>query len=389
MKSLKSHFQVNGFTPFDSNEPVLIFIKSKISKLDDVELTIKKNIIQTYIQNIDLGLNQFIMGTNFHEKIFSLIALLDAPVPNHIWIRYSLLQSLVPFMNEIVADDKVSDYVLINSLLGAAEKNKDNIAFFCNIAGDIFYLRENYIEAYRQYSMAMSFNDISAYYKLININRLMDLNNNLTGIQRFNEIANKLGGVFKYKNYVAIDDCPELKLLKKISPKPVALKPAVGNNNHYALNSIKTTLNSIPNIHIYCLEKGHFSWDISKPGRPEYYVFDSTGRAVDKLCRGFSPFLEQTNLTLQNFAFIDDHYPTNNICHLWLDKIPRMMLMDSVNDYFLLESSTYLQDVKNILYTEKKFLKYLKFFVLVLMVLLSFFSCSKPKAAEISEGRKL
>ena len=39
--------------------------------------------------------------------------------------------------------------------------------------------------------------------------------------------------------------------------------------------------------------------------------------------------------------------------------------------------------------TSEKLIKYLKFLILVSIFFFSFLSCSSPKAAEISEGRKL
>ncbi|OWU68412.1 glycosyltransferase family 61 protein [Marinibacterium profundimaris] len=72
------------------------------------------------------------------------------------------------------------------------------------------------------------------------------------------------------------------------------------------------------------------SFDVSRMGRPEFYLFDREGRLINGMFFGAAPFLEEVEEEIDApSVLIDDFFIKPNICHFLFDKLPRAFLAES------------------------------------------------------------
>jgi hypothetical protein len=95
--------------------------------------------------------------------------------------------------------------------------------------------------------------------------------------------------------------------------------------------------------------------DRTKPYKFEYYIFDENDNYIETLSQGRSPFLFGNEIYHLNkkIGFIEDRFTRFNVCHLLLDKIPRIFEIedfhDSIDSYFLFQKNNYLTQIQELI----------------------------------------
>jgi hypothetical protein len=101
----------------------------------------------------------------------------------------------------------------------------------------------------------------------------------------------------------------------------VALRPPQGDAQHYIFAH---PVLRRPPIHVLEVEDAVLSYDISRPGQTEFYVFNQRRELLHSVSRGDAPFIARPPSRVEEtLAFADDRFSEINVSHILLDKLPR------------------------------------------------------------------
>ncbi|MDJ0630818.1 MAG: glycosyltransferase family 61 protein [Rhodobacter sp.] len=108
------------------------------------------------------------------------------------------------------------------------------------------------------------------------------------------------------------------------TPRNVTWQPPA-RLDHYIFNMADGYLQRVLPWHLFRIRDGFVSYDITRPGQPEFYFFTAGGEAINGLFFGGQPFLEDPGWQVETpCVFADDFFVRFNICHLLFDKLPRI-----------------------------------------------------------------
>jgi hypothetical protein len=117
-----------------------------------------------------------------------------------------------------------------------------------------------------------------------------------------------------------------------------------GDSFHYVFRNAGQP-EELPAITIYALEGGTISFDITRRGCTEFYVFDNNDNCISDLSCGISPFIEPDRVGLQGtLAVLGDVFSgPMNVCHFLLDHFTRiaLYLQDNNGDLRFLLNENY------------------------------------------------
>lgn len=106
---------------------------------------------------------------------------------------------------------------------------------------------------------------------------------------------------------------------------------------------------------VFCIQDATISIDRTRKHKHDFYVFDGNGSYLPELSSGGAPFLFKHGIvqTHSPIGFIDDKFSIFNVCHLWFDKIPRIMELKSLapelGSFLLLSQNNYTAELSNML----------------------------------------
>ena len=105
--------------------------------------------------------------------------------------------------------------------------------------------------------------------------------------------------------------------------------PPEGNPAHYIFNIAQREI-ELPPIRIHSIRGGAISFDLTRPGRTQFYVFDGQGNCIEDLSWGACPFRADTNDVVSGrLAVIGDRFSgTMSVCHFLLDQLTRVAIYD-------------------------------------------------------------
>jgi hypothetical protein len=116
----------------------------------------------------------------------------------------------------------------------------------------------------------------------------------------------------------------------KIIEAASATIPPPHGDRFYHMFRTAGRLTETPSISIDVFEAGIVSFDITRLGLTQFYVFDSNGACVEDLSVGGTPFIADTVQTVPGDLGVlgDRHCGPMNICHFLLDHLTRAYLYD-------------------------------------------------------------
>src|SRR5262249_4468978 len=81
------------------------------------------------------------------------------------------------------------------------------------------------------------------------------------------------------------------------------------------------TPTDLPAIRVYAIPGGTVSFDLSRRGNTQLYVFDSRGYCISEMARGIAPFISEPCIHACGMLGLlnDSHSSAMNICHFLLD----------------------------------------------------------------------
>jgi hypothetical protein len=126
--------------------------------------------------------------------------------------------------------------------------------------------------------------------------------------------------------------------------------PPLGDGAHYIFRDAGHAL-PLPPIAVHEVLGGTISFDISKPGRVEFYIFDARQRCIGELSWGFNPFIVDEVLAVSGgLAVLGDRFSgTMNICHFLLDNCSRIAIFRRYTDrpltYLIAGNYPYYRDI--------------------------------------------
>jgi hypothetical protein len=117
--------------------------------------------------------------------------------------------------------------------------------------------------------------------------------------------------------------------VKIIEAASTTVPPPQGDGFYHMFRSAGR-LTETPSISIDVFEGGTVSFDITRLGLTQFYVFDRSGACVEDLSIGGTPFIAETVQTVPGALGVlgDRHCGPMNICHFLLDHLTRAFLYD-------------------------------------------------------------
>lgn len=138
-----------------------------------------------------------------------------------------------------------------------------------------------------------------------------------------------------------------------VDPARKVIWQAPTQNDHYVFQNSNKDYDYVPALRLLRLSGAFMSYDITRPGQPEFYFFTSAGEAINGLFFGGKPFLEDPGLRVDGpCVFADDFFVRFNICHLLFDKLPRIHAANTlagVKTALLFGAPSYVHDLCGLL----------------------------------------
>lgn len=290
-------------------------------------------------------------------KAIMLMAALAEKLPSDVWIRYEFALLVAPHLSALSLLSKC--YALANAYGAILTQNPDCIGFFYHFCAKLLEEIEP-IQAMRLHSSGIAENNIHSYFRFIQLaQKTTGSSESFADTEAFNRVSREIGAPFVFENYVELSSTPDITVIGQYKGSPALSEGSIAGNRPFYLFRKSTAIQTAPPHTSYYLRSGYFSFDISREGRPEFYLLDEDKRPIRGLCYGFKPFAEAPRDEIANAAFIDDMFPGNNICHLLIDKLPRTALFeDKTNTFILFDHSPYLSQFASAFLPDTQF-KYL------------------------------
>jgi hypothetical protein len=122
------------------------------------------------------------------------------------------------------------------------------------------------------------------------------------------------------------DDCDGASRLPGRPAGEVVHSPPQGAASHYVFRGAEAPL-KVPALDVFAIDEATYSVDLSKLGRPEYYVASLTSWVAD-LCLGGRPFIESPPIEVEEPVLaLEDRFSTKlNNSQFLFDHLPRALL---------------------------------------------------------------
>jgi Glycosyltransferase 61 len=130
-------------------------------------------------------------------------------------------------------------------------------------------------------------------------------------------------------NAVTIAEAAEVSTTEVVAGEQRTLPRPEGDSSHYIFATAERAV-ELPPVRVHCLRGGAISLDLTRPGRTEFYVFDSAGNCIEELSWGICPFrTDAWDRLAGRLAVIGDRFSgTMNVCHFLLDHLTRIAVYD-------------------------------------------------------------
>ena len=121
---------------------------------------------------------------------------------------------------------------------------------------------------------------------------------------------------------------------KRIFEKSSTKLPAPHGDDFYHMFREADRPIHLPQISVFLLEGGTVSFDLTQPGRTQFYIFDHNGACVEDLSWGAEPFIvEDVEQVKGDLGVIGDRFcGPMNVCHFLLDHLTRVAIYDKFLD---------------------------------------------------------
>jgi len=301
--------------------------------------------------------NQFelieFIGSTFQndaEKILALLISCEYYKEND-WIRYHIVIMLLKYKSFFTPLTNIF-YALLNNI-NIIRGNKDMAPASFELAASAL-ARISYVDSLKNYLISYDKGVHSSIYWVAEIaNAKLGYQVDIYDIDSRKKLIKSLGLDINFGDFVNIKDSQNITAVAKDCEVKRPRYQKIGNKDFYIFRNF----HEIPlKYSIFKIDKGFFSFDLSKQGLPQFYFFSDNGQCILELSRGNSPFIDyqlaDASIILENYAFIDDIYTPFNFCHFWLDKMPRVNLFKGlVNNFFIFDKSPYVVELPRDLFS--------------------------------------
>jgi len=105
-----------------------------------------------------------------------------------------------------------------------------------------------------------------------------------------------------------------------------------GDREYYVFREAGDPI-QLPPIRVHAIPGGTVSFDVSRRGRTEFYVFDGNGYCISDLSYGVTPFISEPRIEVSGpLGVLDDfHSGGMSICHFLLDNLTRVHVYRQCN----------------------------------------------------------
>lgn len=271
-------------------------------------------------------------STTTIEKIFILVAALKQMRGDCEWLNYNLALELNMLVNQGTSEAGPPRLLHTSAMLLAADKHSPGLPIMKKLMAthELPYMPRNaIIHAAEAVRSGESSALIILQQAALNLN-LFDPNDKIESHRKHINRIEKSCGIQTTDTFeftTASDAGIQGELI--VEPSVIVMPSPHGDKFYHIFRKAEQKIH-LPSIEAYAINQGTVSFDLTKMGRTQIYVFDKNNKYLEDFSSGMSPFIEpDSDYCTGDLAVIGDKFcGPMNVCHFLLDHFSRIAVYE-------------------------------------------------------------